>query len=98
MSMVGATYEATECPAELKAGRIGGAFGGSASKQVTQQCVKVTAEITNPAKQTLKDVAVFGFVLDEQVRAFELCAESPAPHAPHALSARRGAPITPRTR
>jgi hypothetical protein len=67
MALENLTYEATECPPELKAGRIGGAFGGTASKEVNQQCVKVQATITNPNKSVLNDVAVFGFVLDDQV-------------------------------
>ena len=61
------TYETAECPPALKAGRIGGAFGGAASKEVTQQCVKVTATAINPTKSPLKECAVFGFVLDEAV-------------------------------
>jgi hypothetical protein len=67
MELTGVTYEAAECPAALKAGRIGGAFGGAASKEVTQQCVKVSATALNPTKAALKECAVFGFVLDEQV-------------------------------
>ena len=59
-------YSSTECPPDLKAGRIGGAFGGAVSKEVQQQCVKVTATAENPSKSPLKNVAVFGFVLDEQ--------------------------------
>jgi len=69
MELSNIQYEADTCPPELKAGRIGGSFGGTVSKEVTQQCVKCTATLTNPTKNTLKDIAVFGFVLDEQAGA-----------------------------
>lgn len=64
MELSDVEYEAVECPPSLKAGRIGGAFGGSASREVLQQCVKVTCSVTNPTKKSLIDAAVFGFVLD----------------------------------
>ena len=59
-------YEETECPPELKAGRIGGAYGGSAAKNVEQACVKVKATVTNDGRgaKPLSRVAVFGFVID----------------------------------
>ncbi len=70
MELSDISYDATTCPPELKAGRIGGAFGGSASKEVTQQCVRISATMTNPTKAPLVNVAVFGFVLDELVSGF----------------------------
>lgn len=73
MELKDLTYETAECPPSLKAGRIGGAFGGGASKEVTQQCVKVTATAINPTKSPLKECAVFGFVLDEAVSGSEPC-------------------------
>jgi hypothetical protein len=67
MELSDVQYDAAECPPDLKAGRIGGAFGGTASKEVSQQCVKVSCRVNNPTDKPLKDVAVFGFVLDEKV-------------------------------
>jgi len=69
MELSNIEYAADTCPPELKAGRIGGSFGGTVTKEVTQQCVRVTATMTNPTKAPIKDIAVFGFVLDEQAGA-----------------------------
>jgi len=68
MELENISYEAVSCPPNF-AGKIGGSFGGTVSKTVTQQCVKVAATLTNPTKGPLKDVAVFGFVLDEKAGA-----------------------------
>ena len=66
MDLSDITYAAVECPPQLKAGRVGGAFGGSASKGVLQQCLEVTATAYNPGKKPLVDAAVFGFVLNKE--------------------------------
>jgi hypothetical protein len=66
-------YAPADCPPGLDS-RIGGAFGGSVTKQVTQQCVKVSAHAKNPGKSPLSDVSVFGFVIDEEVH--DLCQSS----------------------
>ena len=59
-------YSEVECPPDLAAGRIGGAFGGTAAKNVNQACVKVTATVQNSGRgaKKLSQVAVFGFVVD----------------------------------
>lgn len=66
LDLDGLQYEETVCPPELAAGRIGGAFGGSAAKNVEQACVKVTATVDNSGRgaKPLNQVAVFGFVVD----------------------------------
>lgn len=65
MDLSGIKYEVTECPPELKEGRIGGSLTAGARKEVFQKCINVKAIATNPTKKPLKDAAVFGFVSDE---------------------------------
>lgn len=69
MELTDVAYEAVTCPPDLAAGRIGGALGTASRKEIVQQCVRVTATATNPTKQALENVAVFGFVIDEQAGA-----------------------------
>lgn len=46
-------YEPVECPKNF-GGKIGGSFGGSASRDVKQQCIQMTATVTNPTKKTFE--------------------------------------------